>query len=92
MNIQHTEKDTKGAFFVLEEGIKVAEMTYTKNSTYRIIIDHTEVLESQKGRGLGKALILFSVEYARKKHLKILPLCPFARRVFQRNKELHDVT
>ena len=92
MNIQHTEKDTKGAFFVLEEGIKVAEMTYTKNSTYRIIIDHTEVIESQKGRGLGKALILFSVEYARKKHLKILPLCPFARRVFQINKELHDVT
>lgn len=92
MNIQHTEKDTKGAFFVLEEGIKVAEMTYTKNSTYRIIIDHTEVIESQKGRGLGKALILFSVEYARKKHLKILPLCPFARRVFQKNKEFHDVT
>ena len=92
MNIQHTEKDTKGAFFVLEEGIKVTEMTYTKNSTYRIIIDHTEVIESQKGRGLGKALILFSVEYARKKHLKILPLCPFARCVFQRNKELHDVT
>ncbi len=92
MNIQHIERDTKGAFFILEKGIKVAEMTYTKNNNYRLIIDHTEVSESQKGKGLGKALVLFSVEYARTHNLKILPICSFARRIFQRNKELHDVT
>ncbi len=31
-------------------------MTYTKNGNYRIIIDHTEVSGSQKGKGLGKKL------------------------------------
>ena len=92
MNIQHEQTDTKGAFFIEEDGTRVAEMTYSKNGDYRIIIDHTEVSESQKGKGLGKALVYHAVDYARETGLKILPLCPFARRVFQRNKDLHDVT
>ncbi len=92
MNIQHEETDTKGAFFIEEEGVRVAEMTYSKNGDYRIIIDHTEVSESQKGKGLGKQLVYHSAEFARENNLKVLPLCPFARRVYQRNKDLHDVT
>ncbi len=67
-------------------------MTYSKNGDYRIIIDHTEVAESQKGKGLGKKLVYHSAEYARENKLKILPLCPFARTVFRRNKDLQDVT
>jgi hypothetical protein len=50
MNIQHEQTDTKGAFFIEENGTRVAEMTYSKNGDYRIIIDHTEVSESQKGK------------------------------------------
>jgi len=92
MNIQHDQSDTKGAFYIEEDGKRVAEMTYSKNGDYRIIIDHTEVSESQKGKGLGKKLVYFSVDYARDANLKILPLCPFARRMFQRNKDIQDVT
>ena len=65
MNIQHEQSDTKGAFYIEEDGTRVAEMTYTKNGDYRIIIDHTEVSESQKGKGLGKKLVYHSAEYAR---------------------------
>ncbi|MCL6261408.1 N-acetyltransferase [Aquiflexum sp. TKW24L] len=39
----------------------------------------------------GKKLVLAGVEYARKKNIKILPLCPFARGVFSRKKDLRDV-
>lgn len=91
MNILHDQSDTKGAFYIEQNGLKVAEMTYTKNGNYRIIIDHTEVSESQKGKGLGKKLIHHAVNYAREINIKILPLCPFARRVFQQNKDLQDV-
>lgn len=93
MNIQHEESNTKGAFFIEEGEVRIAEMTYSKNGDYRIIIDHTEVSENHKGEGLGKALVFHSVEYAREKNLKILPLCPYARVVFRRNKEeFKDVT
>lgn len=87
MNIQHEETNTKGAFFIENNGDKIAELTYTKNGDYRIIIDHTEVSEHHKGEGLGKKLVYHTVEFAREKNLKILPLCPYARSVFFRNKE-----
>ena len=53
-----------------KNGLKVAEMTYTKNGNYRIIIDHTEVSESQKGKGLGKKLIYHVANYAREMNIK----------------------
>ena len=87
MNIQHEESNTKGAFYIEKDGTRIAEMTYSKNGDYRIIIDHTEVSEAHKGEGLGKALVFHGVEYAREHNLKVLPLCPYARTVFLRNKE-----
>lgn len=93
MNIQHEISETKGAFFIEKEGERIAELTYTKNGTYRIILDHTEVSDSHKGEGLGKKLVYHSADYARENDLKILPLCPFARTIFLRNKdEFSDVT
>ena len=93
MNIQHEESKTKGAFYIEENDIKAAELTYSKNGDYRIILDHTEVNENFKGKGLGKQLVFHAVEYAREKNLKILPLCPFARALFLKFKdELSDVT
>ena len=93
MNILHEDTNSKGAFYFEENGVRIAEMTYTKNGDYRIIIDHTEVSDAHKGEGLGKALVFHSVEFAREKNLKILPLCPYARTVFLRNRELFkDVT
>lgn len=93
MDIQHEESNTKGAFFIELDGNRIAEMTYSKNGDYRIIIDHTEVSEDYKGEGLGKVLVFRGVEFARENNLKILPLCPYARVVFRRNKEeFADVT
>ena len=44
-----------------------------------------------KGKNAGKQLVTAAVEYARKNKIKILPLCPFARSVFERVKEFGDV-
>lgn len=87
MDIQHEESNTKGAFFIEKDGERIAEMTYSKNGDYRIIIDHTEVSEAYKGENLGKKLVFRGVEFARENNLKVLPLCPYARVVFRRNKE-----
>lgn len=73
------------------EGEKIAEMTYSKAGTDRIIIDHTEVDESFKGKGLGELMVRKSVDDARAKGISIVPLCPFARSVFDKNAELKDV-
>ncbi len=92
MKIGHEETETKGAFFFDDKGKRAAELTYSKAGTGRIIIDHTEVSDNYRGEGLGKKLVFAAVEYARKHKLKVLPLCPYARSVFSKNKELYDVT
>ena len=91
MEIQNQEFETKGSYFVEVEGKKVGEMTYSIAGTDRIIIDHTEVDDSMRGTGLGKKMVVRAVEDARKKGISIVPLCPFARSVFDKNEELKDV-
>lgn len=91
MNIQHEESGNKGRFYVHQEGKDLAEMTYVFAGDTKIIIDHTEVDDALRGRGAGKNMVEKAVVYARGKNHKILPLCPFAKSVFDKTLEYSDV-
>lgn len=91
MNIQHTDNGKKGSFFIELDHKQVAEMTYVWAGDAKIIIDHTNVDEVLKGKGAGKQMIEKAVEFARNKHLKIIPLCTFAKSVFEKVKAYADV-
>lgn len=91
MQIQLQQSGTKGAFYVEENGIRLAEMTFSRAGDSLIIIDHTEVSDTLRGTGAGKKLVAEAVAYARLNNLKILPLCPFANAVFKKNPEYNDV-
>lgn len=90
MEIQQEKKGTKGSFYVEENGERQAEMTYVFAGDDKFIIDHTEVSDSSRGLGLGIKLVGHAVAYARENHLKILPLCPFARSIFNKHPEFSD--
>lgn len=68
-----------------------AEMTFSRASPALLIIDHTEVPDALRGRGVGRALVQRAVEDARREGFRILPLCPFAKAQFQRHVEWRDV-
>lgn len=91
MDIKHQNTQTKGSFYIELDGEKEAEMTYSIASDKLIIIDHTEVSEKLKGKGAGLQLVRAAVEYAREHGIKILPLCPFAKSVFDKKEEFRDV-
>jgi uncharacterized protein len=91
MKIQQDDNGKKGRFYVEENGEVLAEMTYTWAGEGMFIIDHTEVSEKLKGLSVGKKLVIEAVEFARKLNLKILPLCPFAKSVFDKTPEFADV-
>ena len=75
--VQHEESDTKGRFFIANRaGFTIAESTYSKAGTDRIIIDHTEVDDSLRNQGAGLALIEQAVAYARASAQNPAPL-PF---------------
>ncbi len=91
MNVERIENNSKGAFIIKLNNERLAEMTYSKAGDKLIIIDHTEVSDTLRGKGAGKQLVTAAVEHARKNQLKILPLCPFAKSVFDKTPQFEDV-
>ncbi|HTO16798.1 MAG TPA: GNAT family N-acetyltransferase [Edaphocola sp.] len=91
MKIEIKETETKGFAQALEHEVIAGQMTYSIPSSDFIIIDHTEVNPAFKGREVGKHLLYKVVEMAREKKLKILPLCPFANKMFQKLTDIQDV-
>lgn len=91
MEVLQKEIDNKGSFYIEENGKVNAEMTYVWAGQDRIIIDHTEVNSTLKGKGAGKLMVQAAVDFARKQNIKIIPLCPFAKSVFDKTPELRDV-
>lgn len=91
MNIEQFNKETKGFFKATEDDKEAGRMTYSWAGKEKFIIDHTEVSSEFKGKNVGKQLVMAAVIYARENNLKIIPLCPFAKNVFDRMEEIRDV-
>ena len=87
MQINHEEANSKGSFFIREADKQLAEMTYHLNEPGTMVIEHTWVAESLRGKKVGNALVDKGVEFAREHHYKILPLCTFAHKVLTRDKD-----
>ena len=81
---------TGGRYIARLEGVE-AEMTFSRASPQLVIIDHTGVPDSLRGKGVGQALALHAVEAARAGGWKIIPLCPFFKAQAQRHPEWRDV-
>ena len=90
-DIKIEESDTKGRAFMEIDSKTIAEMTYSKAGEDLIIIDHTEVSDEYRGRQIGRKLLDQIVEMVRKKNIKILPLCPYAKSVFDKEESIRDV-
>ncbi len=91
MEIQQKDNDITGMFFIEQEGKKVGELVYSWRNKDTIIIEHTGVEDVLKGQGAGKQLVARSVEFAREKGIKIVPVCSFAKSIFAKTKEFEDV-
>jgi hypothetical protein len=91
MDIEHLDSPTKGAFFIIEHEQRLAEMEYTWAGDDKFIIEHTMVSDELKGQGVGRQLLDRAVAFAREKHIKIMPLCPFAKSVFDKDPSISDV-
>jgi predicted GNAT family acetyltransferase len=91
IQLEHLDDGKHGLYKAMEEGIEAGRLQYTWISENKFSIDHTEVDPDFGGKGIGKQLVLEAVKMAREKHLKIVPICPFAQRLFEKTKEFQDV-
>lgn len=91
MEVQLKTNDKNGYFYIDVNGNTEAKMTFVFAGEDKIIIDHTEVNPGNEGKGFGKKMLARAVEYAREQGIKIIPLCPFAKSVFDKVPEFRDV-
>ncbi len=78
-------------FFVGQDGNILAELVYSMSSPEKMVIEHTEVSDELKGKNVGLQLVSTAVDYARDHHIKIIPLCPFAKSVIAKRPDMQDV-
>ncbi|MGE0360923.1 MAG: GNAT family N-acetyltransferase [Vicinamibacterales bacterium] len=90
-SITHVLDGHKGAFVIEQDGRRLATMTYSLAGDDLVIIDHTDVDASLRGTGAGSALVAAAVAWARDSARRVMPLCPFARSVFERTPEYADI-
>ncbi|MHA3788386.1 GNAT family N-acetyltransferase [Flavobacterium hauense] len=89
MEIKRFDDGKKGHFSAKEGDVKAGLMTYVWAGENTFIIEHTE--GNPEFKGIGRKLLDEAVAFARENNKKIIPLCPFAKKMFDKTPEIHDV-
>lgn len=91
MAIIENRSDVDSKYFsAIEDGREVGEASYYL-SPGKLTITHVGVDFAHRGSGLALRLVMAAVDYARENGLKIVPICSYARTVFNRYPEIRDV-
>lgn len=72
-----------------DKGTMIGECEYSDSGT-TWIISHTSVKKAYEGRGFAKRLVLKVIEAARERGVKIIPLCPYAKKMMMADKEAYS--
>ncbi|WP_151958921.1 GNAT family N-acetyltransferase [Acinetobacter junii] len=91
MNIKQSDNTKHGTFEIFDADVKAGEMAYTWAGDSMLIIDHTDVEDQFRGQGIGRQLLDALVAFAREREIKVIPLCPFSKSVFDKDQSIHDV-
>jgi predicted GNAT family acetyltransferase len=90
--VQREQRGHRGAFFIEGESGRLAELTFSVGPDGKLVVlDHTEVDDSLRGQGVARKLVEAAVGWAREQHVKLVPICPFAKAVFDRVPAFADV-
>ena len=91
MEIKHRENAHKGSFYVEENNMILAELSYSFAGADKLILDQTNVSAKIKAKNIGNNLVEAAVNYSKAKNIKIVPLCPFAKDLIEDTPEFRDV-
>ncbi|WP_026905901.1 GNAT family N-acetyltransferase [Paucisalibacillus globulus] len=84
-------KHGQNKFYIGEdEADPKAKISYQKDSSGNLIIDHTFVSDEFRGQGTASQLVNMVVDYARQEGVKIIPECSYAQKYIEKNN-LHDI-
>ena len=92
LRVEIEETSPRGRFKLVDDaGQMLGEMTFSRARDDLIIIDHTEVDDSLRGKHGGLRLFEGMVAWARSTGTSIMSTCPFANAMFERDPSSRDV-
>ena len=78
---------TDGRIYMNDDvGKMIAEVTFTELDDNTILVDHTFVDDSLRGKGTAGKLMLEVIDYAKTHNKKIKASCSYAVKWFDKNK------
>ncbi len=89
--ISHEEDAHGGAFFLVRDGVRVAEMTYSRSGPALVVIDHTLVDPKLRGQRVARTLLDAAVSWARATNTRIIATCSYVTLQFARDASIRDV-
>lgn len=87
-NIKHTNNLKEGIFEILINDKIAGELTYNWVDEHTLLIDHTEVIEGNEGKGLGGKLVKAAADYAMKNNKKVIAACSYAKSFLNKDPKL----
>jgi predicted GNAT family acetyltransferase len=91
LQIRQEEANGHGAFFIDIHGERGALQTYRRVDANHVVIDHTQVDDSLRGRGVARRLLDASVAWARTTGVRMAATCPYAKAQFDKDPTIRDV-
>ncbi len=88
---QQIEEEPENYFIARDNETEVGRIYYSWSANGALIINHTEICPEFKGKGMGKKLVFHVVDYARKNKITIVPVCDYAKSLFERTPDIKDV-
>lgn len=67
-----------------------AVLTY-REGPHDIVLSHTRVPKALEGHGVGAQLAKTALEYARERHLRVVPSCPFVSHYIRTHPEYQEL-
>ena len=84
-------KEEKGRIAAYDDqGQEVGEATWSQAED-SMILDHTFVNPSLRGQGVAAELVKRAVDVAKRENYTVIPLCPYAKREFDRTPEYQKI-
>jgi uncharacterized protein len=91
-SIEREELNGVHEFVLRIDGERRGFLEFTRPDVGVLHIEYVEVSAELRGRGFGFQLVEKAVAFATETHLKVVPVCSYARAVIQRNPALSAAT
>ena len=88
MEVVNNKKQFQFQVTLPDGEVAVLQYRWLKGS---MVLMHTLVPASGRGKGVGAVLVKYVLDYARSHHLKIIIYCPFVEQYVKKHPEYNDL-